>query len=555
MKRLLICVICATGGLCVLSPVAHATTPTTTATVTATPTATTTATATATPTSAATPYFTAYTVPGGCEQIPNYTGIGAGQKFRMDINNHLCGVTPISPELVPVPFAVLNNTIETDGWMFYCKDCSETVPCSGGGAGAIAFGEQGIWSCASGVVNVTGGITAITAGAGLSGGGTSGNVTVSLSTPVSIADGGTNATNASAARSNLGAAASGTNSDITSMTGLTTPLGKQYGGTNCASNVSFSHLPGGGALIGTICTVTDAPACVQGTQVITGGGSAICTVAWNGANWMPMNGSVSTTGGGTITGVTPGTGISGGGMSGNVTVSLTTPVSIANGGTNSTSAAGALASLGGAARGANSDITSLMGLTTPLGHSYGGTGCGSPVGFIHLPAGGALIGTICTLTDAPACAQGQPVAAGGGSTFCTVVWNGSNWIAMNGTAAAPGANADITSLGAVTTYSVSRSTLTATGSVSVPDVNAIDVSVTGAATMNLPACASRHMLNLMFVQDSSGHAVTFSPAAGWSLRPATPPSVPVTANLITPYSFICDPADQWYVFAGYQPGE
>ena len=39
-----------------------------------------------------------------------------------------------------------------------------------------------------------------------------------------LANGGTNATTAAAARTNLGAAASGANSDITSLTGLTVPL-------------------------------------------------------------------------------------------------------------------------------------------------------------------------------------------------------------------------------------------------------------------------------------------------------------------------------------------
>jgi len=53
---------------------------------------------------------------------------------------------------------------------------------------------------------------------------------------------------------------------------------------------------------------------------------------------------------------------------------LAVPVSIANGGTGATTAGGALASLGAAASGANSDITSLSGLTTPLSIAQGGTG-------------------------------------------------------------------------------------------------------------------------------------------------------------------------------------
>lgn len=50
-----------------------------------------------------------------------------------------------------------------------------------------------------------------------------------------IDQGGTGAVNASAARTALGAAASGANSDITSITGLTTALDEIYGGTGLAS--------------------------------------------------------------------------------------------------------------------------------------------------------------------------------------------------------------------------------------------------------------------------------------------------------------------------------
>jgi hypothetical protein len=56
-----------------------------------------------------------------------YTGIGAGQKFRNDVNNHLSGVTPIAPRIVSLPFAQLPS--EQDGQEYWCLDCMRSNPC------------------------------------------------------------------------------------------------------------------------------------------------------------------------------------------------------------------------------------------------------------------------------------------------------------------------------------------------------------------------------------------------------------------------------------------
>lgn len=58
--------------------------------------------------------------------------------------------------------------------------------------------------------------------------------TITGITALAVADGGTGAVGAASARTNLGAAALGNNSDITSITGLTTPLGTLYGGTGAS---------------------------------------------------------------------------------------------------------------------------------------------------------------------------------------------------------------------------------------------------------------------------------------------------------------------------------
>lgn len=76
----------------------------------------------------------------------------------------------------------------------------------------------------------------VSAGTGLTGGGSlTSNPTLSLDVPVSVTNGGTGASTASGARSNLSAAASGANSDITSLTGLTTPLSVGQGGTGAST--------------------------------------------------------------------------------------------------------------------------------------------------------------------------------------------------------------------------------------------------------------------------------------------------------------------------------
>ena len=91
---------------------------------------------------------------------------------------------------------------------------------------------------------------------------------LTLSNALGVASGGTGSTTATGARTNLSAAKSGANSDITSLTGLTTPLPISEGGTGETSG-SLAILNLGGVLSGVFpggATVSLAKLTVAGTN-------------------------------------------------------------------------------------------------------------------------------------------------------------------------------------------------------------------------------------------------------------------------------------------------
>jgi hypothetical protein len=131
--------------------------------------------------------------------------------------------------------------------------------------------------------------------------------------PIEIAHGGTGANNKAMARSNLGAAASGVNGDISELVGLTTPLFIDQGGTGA-------------------CNPADARVNLQAADCINGISTCITQLP-----------------------------------------NFVGPLGIHQGGTGAIEKNTARFNLSAAKSGSNYDITSLHGLSTPLSISQGGT--------------------------------------------------------------------------------------------------------------------------------------------------------------------------------------
>lgn len=310
-----------------------------------------------------------------------------------------------------------------------------TVPISQGGTGAVNapsaltnLGGTGIGTAVFTAATTAAARSAIAAAAS----GANSDITslTGLTTPLSVAQGGTNATTAGAARTSLGAAASGSNADITALTNAagiqigSPTLGAQGVGTINATGLFINGVGVGtgsgsvtsvAATVPSFLSVTGSPITTAGTLAISLSGTALPVAnggtgqttytdgqllignstgntltkatltagsgisITNGAGGITIT---STAGGGTVTSVaasggTTGLSFTGSPITTSGTLTLGGTLAIANGGTGATSASGARLTLGAAGSGANSDITSLSGLTTALSIGQGGTGATS----------------------------------------------------------------------------------------------------------------------------------------------------------------------------------
>lgn len=151
------------------------------------------------------------------------------------------------------------------------------------GAGTLQFNNTGVTSIIAGAgisaSSATGAVTIANTGVLSFSGGTTGLTpaiftigAITLAGTLNIANGGTGATTASGARTNLGAAASGANSDITSLSGLTTALSILQGGTGATTaSGARTNLGLGSGLSVTITTAKLTVGGANGSMTFTNG--------------------------------------------------------------------------------------------------------------------------------------------------------------------------------------------------------------------------------------------------------------------------------------------
>lgn len=97
-------------------------------------------------------------------------------------------------------------------------------------------------------------------------------------TDLAVTDGGTGASNASDARTNLSAAKSGANSDITSLSGLTTALSVAQGGTGATSITSGALIKGAGTGAFAAASASDIVAQIGSTAVQNASNGGVTSV-------------------------------------------------------------------------------------------------------------------------------------------------------------------------------------------------------------------------------------------------------------------------------------
>lgn len=206
------------------------------------------------------------------------------------------------------------------------------------------------------------------------------------------------------------------------------------------------------------------------------------------------------TGPGTITGITPGTGIAGGGSSGNVTLALSGPVSITNGGTGAATPAEALLNLGGI----SSQLTTPQILAGPLvapavnsvvntsAYASGSSSGGLVEAYAACPNSGCNIqlSADVTISSTQTIAQtrGKPfrVDLAGHTITCRQTSGACLIIASTGNYAFPRFGVEITGSGGVITYAGSSANVSGlqigTSSITQANIHVHDITINNFST-------------------------------------------------------------------------
>lgn len=299
------------------------------------------------------------------------------------------------------------------------------------------------------------------------------------------------AANAATGRATLSAAVSGANNDITSLTGLTTPLSVAQGGTSATALTANNVLLGNG---------TSAP-------LVVAPGTSGNLLSSNGTTWVSSTPTASVT---AVTGTAPV--VSSGGTA--PAISMAAATTAVNGYLTSTDWTTFNNKAGS---GANSNITSLSGLTTPLSVAQGGTGLtaagtsgyvvtSTGTAFVMAPAPGASgsvssfsAGTtgftpstattgVITLAGTLGVANGGTGLISPGTSGYLLSSSGTGFIPLATVPVANGGTGQTTIAGIRNAYGVGVAvTKTAAYTAVAGDVLACDTIASGAFSITLPA--------------------------------------------------------------------